>query len=330
MTWSQSLSELIVNIYRRSTELPLNEFRTFVFRQAQSVIGFDSGIWITRSELRRPLNELDTFLYNQPEAMMQNYERLLNKCGIKDPLFEEAYRLNGKTQLMDSQVFECNNRLNPLYEEHCKPFNLEHALSTIYCGNQQGVAHIVSFYRANRSTPFIEPDRQYTEWLIPHFIEGFRLNLLHHFRRHATSRGFSAVCDRFGVIIDAEDGFLRELGLSDKAGADINRIALKFDQLPADGLVTLNQNTQLKVTSSRGVFYLELQHARSIPELTLRQQQLVNELVKGIPDKVIADNLNISLKTVRNQLSEIYRKLNVDGRAATIAYLLSGGKLLLP
>lgn len=330
MMWSQTLSELIVDIYRHSTELPLNEFRTYVFVQTQSVIGFDSGVWSTRSELKRPPCELDTFLYHQPEVMMQNYERVLSKCGITDPFFEQAYLLNGKTQFADAQDLVFNKSLNPLYEEHCKPFGLEHGLSTLFGGNQRGMTHVVSFYRAERSNPFNERDRQHTEWLLPHFIEGFRLNLLHHFRRRATATGFSAICDRLGVIIEAEDGFLRALGLPGEADSGVSQLELNVDQLPADGLVTLNQNTQLKVTHSQGLFYLELLDARSMPELSLRQQQLVNELVKGLPDKLIAKNLNISLKTVRNQLSDIYRKLNVDGRAATIAYLLSGEGLLLP
>lgn len=323
MSWSHSVSELIVNIYRRSTELPLNEFRLFVFEQTKGVINFDSGIWITRSQLRQPLRELDTFLYRQPEAMMQNYERVLSKCGITDPLFEQSYHLHGKTQNGDALDFEYNNQLNPLYEEHCKPFNLEHGLSTRLGANQRSVDHVVSFYRAERSNPFNEQERQYIEWLMPHFVEGFRLNLLQHFRRSATGGGFSAICDRFGTIIEAEEGFMRELGPFCEGNSSANQIKLDFEQLPTDGFVSINHNTQLKVSNSGGLFYLELQHVRSMPELTIRQQQLVDELVKGLPDKIIANNLNVSVKTVRNQLSAIYTKLDVNGRAATIAYLLS-------
>jgi DNA-binding CsgD family transcriptional regulator len=323
MSWSDSLNVLIVKIYRQSMELPLNEFRLYVFEQAKGVIHFDSGIWVTRSQLRQPINELDTFLYSQPEAMIQNYARVLHKCGLIDPLFEKGTLLHGKTQYSDAQDLKNNSKLNPIYEEHCKRFNIEHGLSTHIRASQREVIHVVSFYRAERSNPFNEQERQYIEWLMPHFVESFRLNLLQHFRRFATGTGFSAICDCFGTIIEAEDGFLRRLGLSSDSDSGVNRIKLDFEQLPTDGFVTINHNTQLKVSNSGGLFYLELQHARALSELTHRQQQLVDELVKGLPDKIIADNLNISLKTVRNQLSTIYKKLNVNGRTATIAYQLS-------
>jgi len=323
MSWDHKFSDLIVAIYRASTELSLNEFREFIFNQTQNVISFDSGAWITNSQAKWLPNEIDYYLHHQPEEMMKNYERVLSVCGIKDPLFEKANILRGKTQITDAQEFSGNNQLNPMYEEHCKPYNLEYGLSTILKSNYHGVDHVVSFYRADRVNPFNEDDRQFAEWLMPHFIEGFRLNLLQYFRKQSSSVGFSAVCDRFGVIVEAEDGFLRDMGLLSETDSNVRQIELDFEHLPTDGLILIDSDTQLKAIQSDGVFYLELQHERSMPELSTRQKEIVNELVKGLPDKIIAKNLNIGLKTVRNQLSDIYRKLSTEGRAGTISYLLS-------
>jgi DNA-binding CsgD family transcriptional regulator len=65
-------------------------------------------------------------------------------------------------------------------------------------------------------------------------------------------------------------------------------------------------------------------HARRPPDveqLTPRQLAIVRELNMGANDKTIAKRLGISEKTVRNQLSLVYAKLNVHKRAALIALM---------
>lgn len=55
--------------------------------------------------------------------------------------------------------------------------------------------------------------------------------------------------------------------------------------------------------------------------LSDREQQVLNELVKGHSYKVIAENLFISLATVRFHLQNIYKKLHVRSRGEAVAKL---------
>lgn len=63
----------------------------------------------------------------------------------------------------------------------------------------------------------------------------------------------------------------------------------------------------------------------SVERLTPRQMDVLRRLAKGMPNKVIARELNISESTCKLHLSEIYRKLNVENRVKLLLYVLREG-----
>lgn len=59
--------------------------------------------------------------------------------------------------------------------------------------------------------------------------------------------------------------------------------------------------------------------------LTRRQQQLVSFLARGLTNKEIAANLNLSEFTVKNHVHRIMRQLNADSRYAAVQTVCEGG-----
>lgn len=55
--------------------------------------------------------------------------------------------------------------------------------------------------------------------------------------------------------------------------------------------------------------------------LTSREQQVINQLILGKSNKLIADQLNISIRTVENHLRSIYEKLGVHTRAQLVHFI---------
>jgi DNA-binding CsgD family transcriptional regulator len=49
-------------------------------------------------------------------------------------------------------------------------------------------------------------------------------------------------------------------------------------------------------------------------QLSRREVQVIDKLLEGLPNKLIARQLFISERTVKFHCSNIYRKLDVDGR----------------
>ena len=64
--------------------------------------------------------------------------------------------------------------------------------------------------------------------------------------------------------------------------------------------------------------------AATSPNLTLRQRQLVNLLAKGLTNKEIAAQLNLSEFTVRNHIHRILKLVDVRTRREVVRAVLSG------
>ncbi len=61
--------------------------------------------------------------------------------------------------------------------------------------------------------------------------------------------------------------------------------------------------------------------------LTKREHQIFELLIQNKNTKEIAQNLNISEKTVRNHISNAMQKLEVKGRASAVIELIRLGEL---
>jgi DNA-binding NarL/FixJ family response regulator len=66
------------------------------------------------------------------------------------------------------------------------------------------------------------------------------------------------------------------------------------------------------------ITYFDSNRNRPFPELTPREHDVLQHLANGLNNQAIADELNLSLKTVRNNVSSIFTKLRVADRAQAI------------
>ena len=63
--------------------------------------------------------------------------------------------------------------------------------------------------------------------------------------------------------------------------------------------------------------------------LTKREREVFELLIKNNSTKDIANNLNISEKTVRNHISNVIQKLGVKGRSGAVVELLKLNEISL-
>jgi DNA-binding NarL/FixJ family response regulator len=64
---------------------------------------------------------------------------------------------------------------------------------------------------------------------------------------------------------------------------------------------------------------------RVFPTLTERERQVLEQVARGLTNSEIATSLGISLKTVRNNVSNIFTKLEVSGRAQAVVKARDAG-----
>lgn len=70
---------------------------------------------------------------------------------------------------------------------------------------------------------------------------------------------------------------------------------------------------------------MPLQNSASKPDLTLRQQQLVTLVAKGLTNKEIASHLNLSEFTVRNHIHRILKQVDAGSRSEAVETIRAYG-----
>jgi DNA-binding NarL/FixJ family response regulator len=70
---------------------------------------------------------------------------------------------------------------------------------------------------------------------------------------------------------------------------------------------------------------LPLRNSASKPDLTLRQQQLVTLVAKGLTNKEIASHLNLSEFTVRNHIHRILKQVDAGSRSQAVETIRAHG-----
>lgn len=103
-------------------------------------------------------------------------------------------------------------------------------------------------------------------------------------------------------------------------GADPDEI-IRAIRSVANGEAIFSPNTARRLSS----FFSRSKPATPFPELTEREQQVLQRIARGLTNAAIADELYLSDKTVRNHVSNIFSKLHVASRAEAVARARDAG-----
>lgn len=70
------------------------------------------------------------------------------------------------------------------------------------------------------------------------------------------------------------------------------------------------------------------QPVTTVPQLSTRQREILDLLVKGQDNRGIANTLHLSVKTIENHLTRLYRQLNVNSRLEAVTFVHDHPQLL--
>lgn len=332
---SQNLGLWIETLYQQAQKQPVSTFKSWCFTSLTQLIEFDSGLWGTRSDVMR-LNldhwVEDAFVHNQPDSFMANYFNIAARSKATDSL-------NQHLMANPERFFSIWESCPPeqwyqtdYYLEHCKQFKVENAISAVTVPTEHSViGHVFSFYRAQRDNDFSANDVLMANFLLPHLVEAFRINVLSSFGQSKPKQGVvRAVVDRFGEIIEAEQGFygvMKEKHLLDKSRVNITQLSdiTSSSQLKLSGLI-------LDISFNDGVFYLEASEGSLIDKLTPRQKEVCQLMIKGLNNQEIANLMTkdendqpLKANTVNAHIRNVFKVLRVSSKAAATSYLIRQG-----
>jgi len=136
---------------------------------------------------------------------------------------------------------------------------------------------------------------------------------------------------RLGRKDIAKESLIKTLVIAEKKQS-ISPVMEAYLVMPAlFDLVEKDQNLRrflsrigLKSTNNE---FQSISYAKS-DELSVREQEVVGLIAKGFPNKEIADQLHISISTVKSHLTNIFRKLDVSNRTSMLNKLRNQDVLL--
>lgn len=204
------ISDLILDLHRGSTSVPLSEFKRWAFEQIQTVLSFDSAVWVNGHVQNKKMVSDDVYSYNQPEELYElreqyeEYSMLLNRMMVE----------SGITLTREMVLPHGNFRDLKIYKEYFSKYDMEFALSTVKYRRQTGLYSYVALYRAANGQVFNEEERRKKEALLLHVFESYKYCLFHHYigKKCVDAREIGKlIIDRNGVIREMCDEVMSQL-----------------------------------------------------------------------------------------------------------------------
>ncbi len=320
-----ALCSYVLRLYQGSRECSATRFTDWALEQSRELVYFDSALWATGFA---GVSINSVHLYKLPAEIVQEWEvhrkndSLLNS--LVEGISEHTLNLCNITRAKKDGTTG-----SKICKAHCEKFGIRHALCSSTQDTTTKIQNYVCFYRSSASKGFTEKERKLKEFLTPHLVEARNNNLIAYFNLYKEGPYLSAVCDRFGMLHQTEQGFIDLLRLEWPA--------IKLPYLPAEisdhvirkpGYVYEGRQIALKSIPLGDLIHVQARRESRMTELSSRERMITKYLVSGLTYKQIASTLNISPSTVTKHVNSIYKK--TGARNKTLLAKLIGMKKLNP
>lgn len=113
------------------------------------------------------------------------------------------------------------------------------------------------------------------------------------------------------------DGYLLKSATPDRLMNAINEVSR--------GIVYIDESVKKELQNSQECLQLSRMENEKVDALSQREYDILRLVASGLSNKLIAENLFISEKTVKNHLTQIFRKLGVNDRVQATLFAIRSG-----
>lgn len=301
-----SLSALLLDLYRCSRELPLADFQHQALERLQLVLPFDKAWWGIGT-VDRELH--GSFAFHLPTSYAAAWERIKRQ----DLLADLAQSSIGRTVAVDF----AGPAVVAEYRTFGAQFGIRHALTTFELNTELNLRMFLSIYRAPGRPRFSGAERQLKELLMPHLWAAWTANWIGQLQRlranASSSRAALAVADDRGILLAAEPRFL-ELTRSEWPGWQGPELPSGVHTGVATGSGYVGIHIELKSASVQGLHLVELRQRSRLDGLTPRERAVAEAFGIGRSYREIAAALRRSPTTIRHHLRVVYWKLGISDK----------------
>ena len=310
------LNQFIAKLYLATSKIELAEYRDWALSQLQSLIDFDGAIWSNGHQ--QTIRFHNHTLVNVPESLTQC---LLDNLSI-NPLVNNLFNNLGSPIDMRDLMSDEDFYHSEIYLKCFKPHGIERVLSSIHLDERTGLFTVLSLYRFKRDKPFSDQDKQLQKQALYHLLSAAKHALFLQLEHSDVSQtqthknSHKAICDNQGYFHQVQTSFidLLEGYYIEERHANTRFLKLPFaldlalQEYEIDGL-------QVSLKAFNDLVIVEIWPEGPLDSLSLREQEIVQTLAKGLTFKEAARELGLSPSTVSNHLYRIYQKLNIGSKS---------------
>ncbi len=309
------LNQFISELYIATSKIELAEYRDWALAQLQGLIEFDGAIWSNGHQ--QTVRFHNHTLVNVPESLTQS---LLDNLSI-NPLAQKLFDNLGSPIDMRDLMTDKDFYQSEIYFKCFKPQGIERILSSVHLDERTGLFTLLTLYRFERDKPFSEQAKKYQHQALYHLLTAAKhalfLQLEHSGDRQVSRHNNShkAICDKQGYFHQVQTSFIDLLERYYPAINGTNSSLLKFPlPLDTDKQVYEVNGLQVELKSFNDLVIVEIWPQGPLDSLSVREQEIVQILAKGLTFKEAARELDLSPSTVSNHLYRIYQKLNIGSK----------------
>jgi len=325
-------SKLILDIYDIAQGSAAAACSDEILRRFRQDLSFESALIGDLGIFGDRLVPTGAHLHNMPAERITarqstlGEELILVNGAIKtsDPALAASFRQRGKSVATDI----ARTTVDPDILAYCRKYETAHSLTWVSDRLVQDRITAISFWRAQRRQAFLGNAEQLANLVLPHLIQARQINVrlnaarLH---RHATVTLLSSVQGRLYFAVEDAIALMQEEW--PQWSPPYLPGALLAALRSRAGMEYAGRRLHIRARLEQTVLTLSVtRRSESAHGLTAAERRCAVLAAQGLQYKEIAARLLVSPSTVRNQLSSVYRKLDVRNKTG-LAHVLELGEV---
>ena len=318
----QAFSNTLCELYESADRAELNDFPAEVIRLLGKLIRFDGAV-LGAGESSVPGH--DNLVIHKAHVHGRDPEILTDyaKVAMVDPMtnkFAAGLSEPLASSMSSIEPCECFDELRAFYTRH----RLQHLLLYGHVGSDENPARWLVLYRS-AGEAFNTQESHQIAAIWPHLARCLSINQLRYLQRQFPQHQHIGVAliNSVGRIQVAEPLFTKLCAQEWPAGVGrkIPDVVWRSWQRGQDYVGT---KVKFKLQLKHDDFIVS--HACVIGPLdylTPAERVVANRFAAGLSAKAIANELEISVHTVRSQLAHVYEKLNIHDKGELASYMVA-------
>ncbi|NYE62553.1 DNA-binding CsgD family transcriptional regulator [Duganella sp. 1224] len=304
-------NDYLLQLYRGTREVPVDEFPAFAFAATAQVLTFDSARIMSLETGDANAVVHASLTHNEPDSLHLDWEAISSLDTVLQSAMarpHQAYAYTARDLFAGSGY--------AVVRDYADRYRHANGLVLAAQEPQSGYWEGLSLFRAREASLFSAADERLLQALAPHFRQALAIS-----RSRDTSAGGGACAmavvtpsgdleyctPQFVRLVNLECPSWRGQRLPDRVMAALSRVGV---------MAFRGARVKMRVRRHRGLLFVYAMTDQPLARLSERELMVARLFSQGYSHKEVARALQIAPATARNFIQKIYDKLEVRDKAA--------------